>query len=526
MSVDTENVEDKKEQLIVRLESELARLNVESARKDAVIARCIQALQRQTEETVRFAQEIKSRDTAIAALQNSKSWRLTRPLRMLTERFARGQRVTDKTPEDASPRQADAIAEKTSASAAPVRIPEAIPFDEQGIPIYPSMDAVQKLSLEPYSSEYQDDIDFSDRQSPVKPIAFYLPQFHAIPENNIWWGDGFTEWVNTRKARPLYPGHYEPREPHDDFGYYDLNDVEVIKKQAALAKRHGIYGFCLYYYWFSGKKLLEKPLETILAHPEIDINFCLCWANENWTRRWDGQDDDVLIAQQYAPEDPDRFIDDIQDALRDPRYIRVDGVPVILVYNPLRVENLNSVINMWRGRARELEIGEIQVWMCQTFSTHVDCLEGGICFDGEVEFPPHSLRLTEGCLFVNTDDARSTLYPYTKMVELKIQDIQQGNPRAQIFDIPCYRAITMGWDNTPRRGNGWYSIFGFSLDLFARWVRAVVANAQRHEQEFIFINAWNEWGEGTYLEPDKTYGYATINTFSKALFDEEIGAGE
>jgi hypothetical protein len=521
------------------------------------------------------------KDAAIAALQDSVSWRATKPLRAITRPFKSGHQATAETPDDTrtephapsgpmpEPDPESAVATQpemqepelesvvtpqpaSQPEFAPVPAPKAGPtpeepesepevgpelkpepesepedpsaptFDKNGAPLYPSLEAIQGLDFEPYSSSYQEDIDFSGKEPPVKALAFYLPQFHAIPENDAWWGEGFTEWTNTCKAESLYQGHYEPREPHDDIGYYDLSDVETIKKQAALARRHGIHGFCLYYYWFSGKKLLEKPLELILAHPEIDINFCLCWANENWTRRWDGQENDILIAQEYAEDDPERFIDSIQDALRDPRYIRSEGRPVILIYNPRSARDLGTLVKRWRTRAHDLGIGPIQVWMCQSFGMPADSLEDGLYFDGEVEFPPHSTHPPDGSTGITIEDARCNVVPYEEMVRAKVQDMQEGAPRSSLFDIPQYRTVTMAWDNTPRKKTAWRSLCGFSLELFHRWASETVKNAQRNNQDFIFVNAWNEWGEGVYLEPDKRYGYATINTFSGALFGKRF----
>ena len=184
-----------------------------------------------------------------------------------------------------------------------------------------------------YQSAYQDDESFDLSRAEAKLITFYLPQFHTFPENDKWWGKGFTEWTNTRKAQPRFPGHYQPRTPHMDIGYYDLADVNTLKRQVELAKAHGITAFCMYYYWFDGKKLMEKPLEMFLAHPEIDFKFCLCWANENWTRTWDGQANSVLIQQNYSEENDVNFIADLKRYLKDPRYLRCNGRPVILVYH-------------------------------------------------------------------------------------------------------------------------------------------------------------------------------------------------
>ena len=173
----------------------------------------------------------------------------------------------------------------------------------------------EKIPNNGYFSLYQDNIAFSNEPVKVKTLAFYLPQFHTFPENDEWWGEGFTEWTNTRKSAPRYRGHYQPREPHENIGYYDLSDVQVIKKQAKLARQHGIYGFCIYYYWFSGKTLMEKPIDLLFTHPEIDINYCLCWANESWTRTWDGMKNNILIEQKYTYDDSINFIYDIKNTL-------------------------------------------------------------------------------------------------------------------------------------------------------------------------------------------------------------------
>ena len=164
----------------------------------------------------------------------------------------------------------------------------------------------------PYNSKYEKNIDFSKYKTDIKTLTFYLPQFHTIKENDEWWGEGFTEWTNTKKSLPRFEGHYQPRTPHKDIGYYTLDNKETIKKQVELAKMHGIYGFCFYYYWFSGKRLLEKPVDIFLDNKDIDFPFCLCWANENWTKTWDGLNNDILIGQKYSKSDYKKFIVDIK----------------------------------------------------------------------------------------------------------------------------------------------------------------------------------------------------------------------
>jgi len=370
-----------------------------------------------------------------------------------------------------------------------------------------------------YESEYQENMDFSDYKPKIKTIAFYLPQFHAIPENDLWWGNGFTEWTNTRKVEPRFMGHYQPREPHDDFGYYDLTDIEVIKKQVLLAKQHGIYGFCFYLYWFSGKRILEKPLDLFLEHPEIDINFCLCWANENWTRTWDGYDKEILMKQNYSEEDPYKFIQDIEKYVVDKRYIRIDGEPVVLVYNPGQIPNINNVFSVWREQAIKLGIGKIKIWICRTFVFTAESLGITDNVDGEVEFSPHGLPVIYQEKIINIKGNTGTIYDYKEIVnkitcQLNIKDNDDSKK------VPVYRTPMPGWDNAARRVSGWAAYAGYSLKFFYIWVRSVIEEAKRKYNEgdsFVFINAWNEWAEGAYLEPDKKYGYANINTLSRAI---------
>jgi hypothetical protein len=375
----------------------------------------------------------------------------------------------------------------------------------------------KKISELNYESKYERNMDFSNYEPKAKAIAFYLPQFHAIPENDEWWGKGFTEWTNTRKAKPRFKGHYQPHEPHRDIGYYDLTNVSTLKKQAKLAKQHGIYGFCFYLYWFSGKRLLEKPLDLFLAHPEIDINFCLCWANENWTRVWDGQDKEVLMKQDYTNDDPYKFINDIKKYVNDKRYIRIDGEPVILVYNPGRIPNVRDVFDTWRKQAIKTGIGSIKIWICRTFGNTPESLNIIDMIDGEVEFPPHELFIFEQ-KNIDLQGKKANIFDYKDVVNYIIDLVKRNNINNNNQVLPIYRTCMLGWDNAARKSSEWVTFAGFSLSAFYNWLTAIVGETQISKNDsLIFINAWNEWAEGTHLEPDEKYGYASINTLSKAI---------
>lgn len=367
------------------------------------------------------------------------------------------------------------------------------------------------LAQNGYYSSYQAEEICDDIKPAVKAVAFYLPQFHCFPENDEWWGEGFTEWTNTKKARPIYENHYQPRIPHEDIGYYNLMDVNVIKKQAELAKRHGLFGFCFYYYWFSGKRLMEKPVDILLAHPEIDINYCMCWANENWTRRWDGRNQDVLIAQEYSDDDPNKFILDIKKYLMDKRYIRVNGKPIIIIYELGAIPKLRRVIKEWKSTAKKCGIGEILVWATRGNGNTAKGLKVDDLIDMEVEFPPRDIDT----MLRNVDGYKGKSFDYPTLVG----DILSS--RASSSKEKIYRTVMLGWDNTPRCKNYYFlSAHNFDIKKYYDWLKANVEEAEKAfemEERFVFINAWNEWGEGTYLEPDEKYGYAAINTTSRAI---------
>ncbi len=370
-----------------------------------------------------------------------------------------------------------------------------------------------------YNSTYQKDEDFSSYKTDIKTLAFYLPQYHEFKENNEWWGKGFMEWTNTKKSTPRFEGHYQPRTPHKDFGYYTLDNIETIRKQIDLAKRHGIYGFCFYYYWFSGKRLMEKPGDLFLEDKSIDFPFCICWANENWTRTWDGLEKNVLIKQEYSKKDQKEFIKDAKKYLMDKRYIRIDDKPLILIYNPKEIPDFENTIKEWRKTAKKIGIGEICIWtkndLCNEEHKFTDYV------DGEFDFPPHGIGHEASKIYGLPS---SKIFNYEKIVE-DIEHLYREH-----FPLkPFYYTCTMGWDNSARRKEEYTIYYNYSLKSYYKWLRIIIEETRRRHPEdkrFLMINAWNEWAEGTYLEPDEKYGYANINTFSKAIFDLPLEKNE
>jgi glycosyltransferase involved in cell wall biosynthesis len=345
----------------------------------------------------------------------------------------------------------------------------------------------------------------------VKTIAFYLPQFHPIPENDKWWGDGFTEWTNVKKARPNFVGHYQPHIP-GELGYYDLRLPEVQKRQVELAKKYGIYGFCFYYYWFAGKRLLERPIDQYLADPALDLPFCLCWANENWTRRWDGAEHEILIGQEHNEQEYLHFIQDISPNFSDPRYIRVDGKPILLVYRINLLPDPQKAAEIWRAECKRLGIGDIYLVAVQSFGI-ADPLPYG--FDAAVEFPPSYLgeaEVGQKSLKITNPSFTGKIFDYNHAAHIMIQKIGIG--------YTLFKTVMTSWDNTARRQNEANIFINATTFAYKNWLDHVVAYTTKNLPEgkrFVFINAWNEWAEGAHLEPDRHYGYAYLQATADAI---------
>ena len=333
---------------------------------------------------------------------------------------------------------------------------------------------------------------------PIRYVAFYLPQFHPIPENNEWWGTGFTEWTNTTKAQPLFDGHYQPHLP-GELGFYDLRLRDSQREQIRLATSYGIDAFCYHYYWFSGKRLLERPVDEMLADADADMPFCLCWANENWTRRWDASEQTVLIAQQYREEDDIEFIKSIIPFFRDRRYLTVDGAPILIVYRPQHLPAANKTLNAWRSYCASVGFPNLHL-VCAMVHGNLDYAQYG--FDAGVQFPPHSPSADNLSPSIDLyEDFHGGVFNFRDLAELYNERSYTG-PNV-------YRTVFPSWDNTARVGHRALVTLNGTPSNYEYWLKVATekTNEQFPDQErLVFINAWNEWAEGCHLEPDRKYG--------------------
>lgn len=343
----------------------------------------------------------------------------------------------------------------------------------------------------------------------VRLIAFYLPQFHPIPENDLWWGKGFTEWTNVTKAEAWYDGHYQPHLPAD-LGYYDLRLRQSRHDQMALAKAYGIDGFCYHYYWFSGKRLLEKPLDAMLEDPMHKMPFCISWANENWTRRWDAAEHEILIAQKYLPEDDLEFIKSTEKYLRDPRYIRLNDKPVLLVYRPQHLFDPMRATEIWREHCLSIGLGDIHL-VCALTHRNWDYAQYG--FDSGVEFPPHNIDAPNHAEQLPLSRP-SSIY-FADMADIAEQYLARDySPEQDVF-----RTVFPSWDNTARRGENALVTLNGTPSNYEYWLSEALSKTQKEfpgEQRFVFINSWNEWAEGCHLEPDQRYGHGFLKATWRA----------
>ena len=364
---------------------------------------------------------------------------------------------------------------------------------------------------------------------PVKAIAFYLPQYHPIPENDAWWGTGFTEWRNVAAARPLFPGHRQPHVP-STLGFYDLRLPEARYAQATLAAEYGIGGFCYYHYWFNGRRILDRPFREVLESGEPRFPFCLCWANENWTRAWDGGERSILLQQAYSPADDIAHIQSLLPAFADDRYIRVGGRPLFLVYRTELMPEPQRTAARWRQEVARAGLGDLFLVRVEGFKADVDPVELG--FDASVDFAPRWRQLTHDGMFRSSTFRRMIkwgllppLYFVNQIISYKT--VVSRGLAAKEPSFLRFGCAAPGFDNSARRRDRALILVDSDPSSYESWLRAVVARAAKREsvdERIVFINAWNEWAEGNHLEPDTHWGLAYLEATRRALSgDDAIG---
>lgn len=341
--------------------------------------------------------------------------------------------------------------------------------------------------------------------SRLRTVAFYLPQYHRIPENDEWWGEGFTDWDQLARARPRFRGHPQPDLP-GELGQYDLRDPSARLAQATMAQRYGVDAFCHYHYWFSGKQLFHEPLRQVLANDEPEHPFCLCWANEAWTRAWDGGHKQVLIGQSYSRGDDAAHGRWLSEVFADPRYLRVDGRPVFLVYKASELPDARRTTEMWREIASRSGLGDL-------FLCRVECQasERGdptrLGFDASVEFAPTWGEIPATFQSLVARALRDAHLPpsHIRFDYRKTAERSMRRPLPNYLRFPC---VMPGWDNSPRRKRGAVIFTGSSPTLYARWLAAAAEKALQVKagDSLLFVNAWNEWAEGAHLEPGLLWG--------------------
>lgn len=362
--------------------------------------------------------------------------------------------------------------------------------------------------------EEQRDCSASIVHSDIKVLAYYLPQFHPVPENDLWHGEGFTEWTKVRAANPLFEGHYQQHIPHPDIDYYLLDSPDTLRSQAEMMRQAGVYGQVFYHYWFSGKLILEEPARMLLEAPDIDMPYCFCWANENWTRRWDGNENEILLGQHYSSDDALAFIQYLIPFFLDPRYIKVDGRPVLFVYRPSSIPAVNEYLTIWEkacavsGVKRPYVVAVLTRGAANPRDFGMDAGVERVLHDwtaGSVPEIKGSLRTYE--------KFSGSILPYDE-----VANFYSGQTESK--DFTYFRSLVPTWDNTARYGSEAFLLHGSTPQKFQEWLGEIIAFSKLtlpEDRRFVLVNAWNEWAEGAHLEPDSRYGYSYLNSVGRAL---------
>jgi lipopolysaccharide biosynthesis protein len=348
----------------------------------------------------------------------------------------------------------------------------------------------------------------------IKILSYYLPQFHPIPENDLWHGNGFTEWTKVKAANPLFVGHYQQHIPHEDIGYYLLDSPDVLRQQAELMRQSGVFGQVFYHYWFSGKLILEEPAQLLLNNPDIQMPFCFCWANEHWTRRWDGNEDEILLGQNYSAQDAHDFIHYLIPYFKDSRYIQIEDRPVIFIYRPSSISNSQEYLNIWEKECNEVGIKRPYVVSVLTRGT---TSPNDFGMDAGVERVLHDWTGGE------VDEMKSSLASYmpingSVLSYNEVANFYAGQTEAKEFTY--FRSLVPIWDNTARYGSEAFLLHGSTPQRFQEWMESTIEYTQKtlpSDRRFVVVNAWNEWAEGAHLEPDTRFGYSYLNSVGRAL---------
>ena len=443
----------------------------------------VEQQQQQIREIKDLRSELINLNYALQAIKRSTSWRVTAPIRLLGNFFKDmfGD-INEETSE---------VSEKNNENTASIQ----------------SVDkSYQVLSGRECLNE-----PVTSNEDNSKLIAFYLPQYHRIPENSEWWGPGFTEWTNVVKGAPNFEGHYQPHMPRE-LGFYDLSNIKIMREQSELAKLYGIEAFCFYYYWFSGRRILGEPIDNFLAS-DIDMSYCLCWANENWTRTWDGDTRSVLMEQKYLESDPQDFINSLFPHFRDKRYIRVNNKPMLVVYRAKDIPNVRGVFEYWRRAAKNAGFPGLHIAVVDFYDISRPDEVGA---DALIEFPPHKFNGPDTVPTfipkITNPDFNGGVVDYAKVIAKSLNRLEP--------DFTLYRGILPSWDNTARRQNTPTILVGSTPHLFGAWFSYIRAYTRKFFQNrpdpFIFVNAWNEWGEGCHLEPDQKWGLGYLEALKKS----------
>ncbi|AKN31953.1 glycosyl transferase [Clostridium carboxidivorans P7] len=370
----------------------------------------------------------------------------------------------------------------------------------------------------------------------MRIIAFYLPQFHSIPENDQWWGTGFTEWVNVKKAKPLFDGHYQPRVPLNK-NYYNLLDDSVKEWQIKLAKDYGVYGFCFYHYWFNGHMLLQRPVEQFLKNKDLDLPFCICWANEHWTQAWVSKNSRVLIEQKYGNEKEwKEHFNYLLPYFKDSRYIKNNGKPLFVIYRPEIIGCLNEMLDCWQDLAQKNGLPGID-FAYQHINFDISPKRDSSRFSFNIEYqPPYAYKdLTKNKFKHLKSIRRVFLYLLERYFKCDIRGMRPGGVIRVSYDAiwkeilkrkpqdeKCIPGAFVDWDNTSRKGEKGSIYEGATPEKFQKYLTAQIRRARDvYKKDMLFIFAWNEWAECGYLEPDEKFGYGYLEAIKQALLDND-----